>query len=66
AGFFETVQTRHGPVRFPGVPTWFSHTQGRVHGGAPALGEHTQEVLEEFGLVVNTAAQGEAQAGGLL
>jgi crotonobetainyl-CoA:carnitine CoA-transferase CaiB-like acyl-CoA transferase len=48
AGFFETVQTPQGPVRFPGVPTWFSHTQGRVHGGAPALGEHTQEVLDEI------------------
>jgi crotonobetainyl-CoA:carnitine CoA-transferase CaiB-like acyl-CoA transferase len=66
AGFFETVQTAQGPVRFPGVPTWFSHTKGRVHGGAPALGEHTREVLDELGLVAHTAAQGEAQAGGLL
>jgi crotonobetainyl-CoA:carnitine CoA-transferase CaiB-like acyl-CoA transferase len=48
AGFFETVQTPQGPVRFPGVPTWFSRTQGRVHGGAPTLGEHTQEVLDEI------------------
>jgi len=22
-GFFETVDTAHGPVRFSGVPTWF-------------------------------------------
>jgi crotonobetainyl-CoA:carnitine CoA-transferase CaiB-like acyl-CoA transferase len=61
AGFFETVQTDQGPVRFPGIPTWFSRTQGRVHGGAPALGEHTREVLEELG--VDTAT-GEAHAGG--
>jgi crotonobetainyl-CoA:carnitine CoA-transferase CaiB-like acyl-CoA transferase len=49
-GFFETVDTANGPVRFPGVPTWFSHTPGRVHGPAPTLGAHTREVLEEFGL----------------
>jgi len=51
-GFFETVDSIHGPVRFPGVPTWFSHTPGRVAGPAPELGEHTQEVLEEAGLAV--------------
>jgi crotonobetainyl-CoA:carnitine CoA-transferase CaiB-like acyl-CoA transferase len=49
-GFFETVATAHGPVRFPGVPTWFSRTPGRVAGGAPELGAHTQEVLEELSL----------------
>ena len=49
-GFFETVDTPQGPVRFPGVPTWFSQTPGRVAGGAPELGAHTQEVLEELGL----------------
>jgi crotonobetainyl-CoA:carnitine CoA-transferase CaiB-like acyl-CoA transferase len=49
-GFFETVDTANGPVRFPGVPTWFSHTPGRVHGPAPTLGAHTREVLQEFGL----------------
>jgi crotonobetainyl-CoA:carnitine CoA-transferase CaiB-like acyl-CoA transferase len=49
-GFFETVATAQGPVRFPGVPTWFSRTPGRVAGGAPELGAHTQEVLEELSL----------------
>ncbi|MGB9305880.1 MAG: CoA transferase [Mycobacterium sp.] len=49
-GFFETVDTPHGPVRFPGVPTWFSRTPGHVSGGAPELGAHTDEVLEEVGL----------------
>ncbi|ADU01164.1 CaiB/BaiF CoA transferase family protein [Mycolicibacterium gilvum] len=48
-GFFETVQTVHGPVRFPGVPTGFSRTPGRVRGGAPRLGEHTAEVLADWG-----------------
>jgi crotonobetainyl-CoA:carnitine CoA-transferase CaiB-like acyl-CoA transferase len=49
-GFFETVASQHGPVRFPGVPTWFSRTGGRVAGPAPTLGANTQEVLEELGL----------------
>jgi crotonobetainyl-CoA:carnitine CoA-transferase CaiB-like acyl-CoA transferase len=49
-GFFETVDSPSGPVRFPGVPTWFSHTPGRVAGTAPALGAHTAQVLQELGL----------------
>lgn len=49
-GLFETVDTAHGPVRFPGVPTWLSATPGRVAGGAPELGEHTSAVLDELGL----------------
>jgi crotonobetainyl-CoA:carnitine CoA-transferase CaiB-like acyl-CoA transferase len=48
--FFETVSTPHGNVRFPGVPTWFSRTPGKVAGGAPELGAHTAEVLEGLGL----------------
>jgi crotonobetainyl-CoA:carnitine CoA-transferase CaiB-like acyl-CoA transferase len=49
-GLFETVQTQHGPVRFPGVPTWFSRTPGRVAGPAPELGADTSQVLDELGL----------------
>ncbi|OMC22794.1 MULTISPECIES: CaiB/BaiF CoA-transferase family protein [unclassified Mycobacterium] len=49
-GFFETLDTVHGPVRFPGVPTWFSRTPGRVAGPAPELGADTAAVLEELGL----------------
>ena len=47
-GLFETVDTPHGPVRFPGVPTWFSRTPGRVAGPAPELGANTREVLEDL------------------
>ncbi|MBV8177778.1 MAG: CoA transferase [Mycobacterium sp.] len=60
AGFFETLNTAHGPVRFPGVPTWFSRTAGRVAGPAPELGADTADVLEELGL----AADAEAAAHG--
>jgi crotonobetainyl-CoA:carnitine CoA-transferase CaiB-like acyl-CoA transferase len=49
-GLFETVDTPYGTVRFPGVPTWFSRTPGRVAGPAPQLGADTAHVLEELGL----------------
>jgi len=48
AGLFETVQTPDGPVRFPGVPTWFSRTPGHVRGPAPALGADTAAELAEL------------------
>jgi crotonobetainyl-CoA:carnitine CoA-transferase CaiB-like acyl-CoA transferase len=54
-GFFETVETPQGPVRFPGVPTWFSQTPGRVAGGAPKLGAHSREVLDELGVAASDA-----------
>ncbi|BBX68442.1 CoA transferase [Mycolicibacterium psychrotolerans] len=49
-GLFETVDTPQGPVTFPGVPTWFSRTPGRVRGPAPELGADTADVLAELGL----------------
>lgn len=49
-GFFEQVETPQGTMRFPGVPTWFSETPGKVSGPCPSLGEHTDEVLKELGL----------------
>ncbi|MUL85678.1 MULTISPECIES: CaiB/BaiF CoA-transferase family protein [unclassified Mycolicibacterium] len=48
-GLFETIDTPHGRVRMPGVPTWFSRTPGRVAGYAPELGADTAEVLAELG-----------------
>jgi crotonobetainyl-CoA:carnitine CoA-transferase CaiB-like acyl-CoA transferase len=54
-GFFEILDTEHGPVRFPGVPTWFSRTAGHVAGPAPQLGADTAQVLEELGLGVDAA-----------
>ncbi len=49
-GFFEEVDTPQGRMRFPGVPTWFSETPGKVAGPCPTLGENTNEVLKELGL----------------
>src|SRR3546814_861889 len=49
-GFFETVDTADGPVRFPGIPSWFSQTPGKVAGPTPSLGAHTREVFDELGL----------------
>lgn len=48
--FFETVDSDQGPVRFPGIPTWFSRTPGKVAGPTPLIGEHTQDVLAEIGM----------------
>lgn len=44
-GFFEEVETPQGKIRFPGVPTWFSKTPGKVAGATPQLGRDTDEVL---------------------
>jgi crotonobetainyl-CoA:carnitine CoA-transferase CaiB-like acyl-CoA transferase len=56
-GFFETVETRQGPVTFPGVPTWFSQTPGKVQGPTPELGEHNDEVLGELDMMSGGAAK---------
>ena len=47
-GFFEEIETAQGPVRFPGVPVWFSATPGHVRGAAPMLGEDNLRVLSEL------------------
>src|SRR3977135_4149380 len=59
-GLFETVQTPHGPGRFPGGPAWFSRTPGRVAGPAPMLGADTDDVLAELNPL------GERQFGGVV
>ena len=37
------------PVRQLGIPIKLSRTPGAIHTPAPALGEHTREVLAEAG-----------------
>jgi crotonobetainyl-CoA:carnitine CoA-transferase CaiB-like acyl-CoA transferase len=46
------VEVNHstvGPVKTLGAPVKFSATPGGVHRSAPILGEHTNEVLREYG-----------------
>ena len=40
---------QHGSVRQPGIAIKLSDTPGRIRGTAPALGEHTNEVLRALG-----------------
>jgi crotonobetainyl-CoA:carnitine CoA-transferase CaiB-like acyl-CoA transferase len=44
-GFFEEVDSPEGTIRFPGVPTWFSKTPGKVAGPTARLGQDTEAVL---------------------
>lgn len=48
-GFFEEVEAPYGKMRYPGVPTWFSKTPGKVAGPTPTLGADTQQILDELG-----------------
>jgi len=50
-GLFEH-QEHHvvGPVRMPRHPALFSSTPASLTGGAPALGQHTDEILAELGM----------------
>jgi crotonobetainyl-CoA:carnitine CoA-transferase CaiB-like acyl-CoA transferase len=56
-GFFETIETHNGPVRFPGVPTWFSRTPAKVAGPTPRLGEGSEEILAELAAARPKAAK---------
>jgi crotonobetainyl-CoA:carnitine CoA-transferase CaiB-like acyl-CoA transferase len=49
-GFWETVDSDQGPVKFPGVPTWFSKSPGKVHGPTPLAGADSDAILAELGL----------------
>ena len=45
----EVEHSRIGPVETLGSPVKFSRTPTSIRRGPPALGEHTREVLVEFG-----------------
>ncbi|TNE37487.1 MAG: CoA transferase [Alphaproteobacteria bacterium] len=50
-GFWKTMEhPTEGSLTYPGIPTSFSASPGRVRRHAPMLGEHNAEVLAEIGL----------------
>jgi crotonobetainyl-CoA:carnitine CoA-transferase CaiB-like acyl-CoA transferase len=50
-GFFPTIADPHeGPVHTTAVPIEFSKSPGTLRSAAPALGEHTAEILADAGL----------------
>ena len=46
----ETQHPTQGAVQTIGLPVKFTGTPGGVHGPAPTLGQHTDEVLSEYGI----------------
>lgn len=48
-GFFTEADTKEGRLRFPGIPTRFSRTPGRITEAGPRLGEHTVAIMQEAG-----------------
>jgi crotonobetainyl-CoA:carnitine CoA-transferase CaiB-like acyl-CoA transferase len=61
------VETEHsslGPVKTIGAPVKFSDTPGGVRRGAPVFGEHTSEVLREYGFT-DTEIERMAEAGAI-
>jgi crotonobetainyl-CoA:carnitine CoA-transferase CaiB-like acyl-CoA transferase len=61
----EVNHSKLGPVKTLGAPVKFSATPGGVHRSAPIFGEHTEEVLREYGFsaaeIENMAASGAIQ-----
>ncbi len=47
--FFQQVESDTGPINYPGIPTWFSRTPGRIAGPTPHLDEHGEELREAVG-----------------
>ena len=46
------VEVEHktlGPVKTLGLPVKFSDTPGKVRSGAPLYGQHSREILGEYG-----------------
>lgn len=48
-GFWQSMDTKEGRLRFPAIPTVFSKTPGAITEAGPALGQHTVSLLRDHG-----------------
>jgi crotonobetainyl-CoA:carnitine CoA-transferase CaiB-like acyl-CoA transferase len=64
-GMFERVQVGGKPLRIPAIPPILGETPGRTDAPGPALGEHTDPVLESL-LGLSASARDELRAAGAI
>ena len=64
-GMFETVRVGGKPLKIPAIPPLLGETPGRTDAPGPALGAHTDEVLERV-LGLAPAARAELRAAGVV
>jgi crotonobetainyl-CoA:carnitine CoA-transferase CaiB-like acyl-CoA transferase len=64
-GMFEGVVVNGKPLKIPAIPPLLGETPGRTDAPGPALGAHTDEVLEGL-LGVSGAARAELRAAGVI
>jgi crotonobetainyl-CoA:carnitine CoA-transferase CaiB-like acyl-CoA transferase len=64
-GMFETVSVGGKPLKIPAIPPLLGETPGRTDAPGPALGAHTDEVLEAV-LGLPAAAREELRAAGVV
>ena len=64
-GMFETVRVGGKPLKIPAIPPLLGDTPGRTDAPGPALGAHTDEVLERV-LGLAPAARAELRAAGVV
>ena len=64
-GMFETVRVGGKPLKIPAIPPLLGDTPGRTDAPGPALGAHTDEVLERV-LGLAPAVRAELRAAGVV
>jgi len=64
-GMFESVEVNGKPLKIPAIPPLLGETPGRTDAPGPALGAHTDEVLESL-LGLKAEARAELRAAGAI